>query len=741
MAINDSGQVLGWSKGDLNGTKAYVERAFLLASGQMTDIGVPPTWSQIMPAALNNSGVAVGTGYTSAVGQVAGQYAFVYNNGVMADLNTLAGTTGWVLQYATAVNDSGQIVGWGLNPQGFSRGFLLDPGAEAGPVITAQPQTQTVKTGVMLTLSVTATETPSPTYQWQKNGVAITGATLSKLLVPGVRSFDGGNYTVVVANQAGAVTSNVAVVSVTNPTAPVYYRVTDLGTLAPPAVVGTTYPYGINNAGQIVGVSKTAAGLNHAFLYANGTMSDLGTLPGGGNSTAYAINNAGQIVGTSETATTTRAFIYSGGQLKDLGPGLAALPLANGSARGSTAMWLNNAGQFVWGTGTLAAYSNGLLAANDYSFAGGFTGINGSGQLIGSSGLANSAMIYTNGVYTALGSLNTQEGGNQGYNYPTLAVAINDSGQVLGWSKGDLNGTKAYVERAFLWANGQMTDIGVPPTWSQIMPAALNNSGVAVGTGYTGAVGQVAGQYAFVYSNGVMADLNTMVAASGLVLRYATAINDNGQIVGWGTNSGGAAHAFLLTPTVGSPTISVQPQSIAPSLGGAATLTVTATGSPSPTYQWLKNGAAVSGATNATLNFSAVQAADGANYTVAITNSTGTVTSAIATLTVNPPATIPVFTTQPLSQVGVVGNTLTLSAVVGGFPIPTYQWKINGVVVPGAIGSSFTIGSLQASDAASYTVVATNSVGSVTSNAAVLTVNSPPVIITQPTLNALVVEG
>ena len=63
------------------------------------------------------------------------------------------------------------------------------------------------------------------------------------------------------------------------------------------------YAYGINDAGQVVGESDTAAGAHHAFITGpNGVgMTDLGTL-GGDYSLAYGINDAGQVVGESNTA-------------------------------------------------------------------------------------------------------------------------------------------------------------------------------------------------------------------------------------------------------------------------------------------------------------------------------------------------------------------------------------------------------------------------------------------------------
>ena len=75
----------------------------------------------------------------------------------------------------------------------------------------------------------------------------------------------------------------------------VLYSVTDLGSLGG----NYTFASGINNAGQIAGTSYTASFVQHAFLYSNGVMTDIGTLPGGATSLGSAINNAEQMEGSN----------------------------------------------------------------------------------------------------------------------------------------------------------------------------------------------------------------------------------------------------------------------------------------------------------------------------------------------------------------------------------------------------------------------------------------------------------
>ncbi len=107
------------------------------------------------------------------------------------------------------------------------------------------------------------------------------------------------------------------------------------------------------------------------------------------------------------------------------------------------------------------------------------------------------------------------------------------------------------------------------------------------------------------------------------------------------------------------------------------------------------------------------------------------------------PTSAPIFTLQPVSQNLTAGASVTLTATATGNPVPTFQWRKNGVNIGGANSGSFTINNLLLTDAGSYTVVATNSAGSTTSNVAVITVSegtNPPIISNQsPTRNVKIV--
>src|SRR5213075_3287362 len=87
--------------------------------------------------------------------------------------------------------------------------------AAAAPTITTQPANQSVTAGQTATFTVTATGTAPLSYQWQKKGTAIAGATASSYTTPPTTSSDNGSqFTVVVSNTAGSVTSNAATLTV-----------------------------------------------------------------------------------------------------------------------------------------------------------------------------------------------------------------------------------------------------------------------------------------------------------------------------------------------------------------------------------------------------------------------------------------------------------------------------------------------------------------------------------------------
>jgi len=158
------------------------------------------------------------------------------------------------------------------------------------------------------------------------------------------------------------------------------FTIKDLGTL--PLGFPTTIAFGINNRGQVVGAAATASWIRHAFLFDDGVMTDLGTLPGGSYSDATGINNRGQVVGVASTASgETHAFLFENGAMVDLG--------------------------------TLHGGESGAA------------GINDRGQVVGTSD--SHAFLFENGVMVDLGTLGTVLGADRSF-----ANSINNRGEVVG---------------------------------------------------------------------------------------------------------------------------------------------------------------------------------------------------------------------------------------------------------------------------------------------------------------------
>ena len=189
--------------------------------------------------------------------------------------------------------------------------------------------------------------------------------------------------------------------------------------------------------------------------------------------------------------------------------------------------------------------------------------------------------------------------------------------------------------------------------------------------------------------------------------------------------------AFLAGCDKGTPpTISTPPTAQTACVGGKVTFSVTAAGKAPLSYQWKKDGTAISGATNATYTIGSVAAGDAGSYTVVVTNAAGSITSAAAVLTVNVPPTI---TAQPAAQSACPGKSVLFSVTATGTPPFSYQWKKDGTTIAGATTAIYTIPAVTNADEGTYTVVVTNGCGSVTSTPAALSLGAAPTITSEPT--------
>jgi len=274
----------------------------------------------------------------------------------------------------------------------------------------------------------------------------------------------------------------------------------------------------INDAGQVAGVylAHNSAGEvkgQRAFLYLHGVVTDLG-VPGVNIKClpAVLLNRAGQVVvdndshegskklAGAENIRTTEAFLYSSAGYVGLGT------LATGTSEqgDSAARGVNDAGEVV---GQSTVYDT----PTHYTLRGAF--------------------LYSHGVMTSLC------GPAGPHNRDSTAVAINNAGQVAGWSDSSDTLGVSSTRAAFLYSGGAMISLGSlgtdPDGHGSSQAVALNRSGQVTGTSEVYVGGKAKGCGAFLYSSGQMLNLgNFGVDKSGVGESIPCAINDAGQVIG-----------------------------------------------------------------------------------------------------------------------------------------------------------------------------------------------------------------
>ena len=205
-------------------------------------------------------------------------------------------------------------------------------------------------------------------------------------------------------------------------------------------------------------------------------------------------------------------------------------------------------------------------------------------------------------------------------------------------------------------------------------------------------------------------------------------------------NTIGTISSRSATLSVGTaPLITTQPTGVLGLIGRTAAFSVTATGTGTLSYQWLRNSVALPGATSPTYITPTLTASDnGACYTVTVRNAYGTANSAMGQLILG---YVPVITSQPANAWASVGRPALFGVTANGTGTVTYQWMKNGVAIPGATSATYTTpGTTLADHGSSFCVNVSNSLGTLPSKTAILNVGTAPTITAQP-LNALVLAG
>jgi pectate lyase len=180
------------------------------------------------------------------------------------------------------------------------------------------------------------------------------------------------------------------------------------------------------------------------------------------------------------------------------------------------------------------------------------------------------------------------------------------------------------------------------------------------------------------------------------------------------------------TPPPVAPAITTEPTNQMVLASQTAAFTVMASGTAPLHFQWYFNtNAVLDGATGSTLTLNNVQTNDAGSYSVIVTNSAGSATSMVATLTVSNITAAPSITTQPQDQTVIVGQTAVFSVGAAGTPPLSYQWYFNtNTLLADATNASLALNNVQTNDAGVYSVIVTNSLGVTNSVFATLTVTA-----------------
>jgi len=211
----------------------------------------------------------------------------------------------------------------------------------------------------------------------------------------------------------------------------------------------------------------------------------------------------------------------------------------------------------------------------------------------------------------------------------------------------------------------------------------------------------------------------------------SVAYEDAGEFRCLASNSGGSAlsAAAVLSVSLRPPEITISPAAVSVKENEAVSFSCAASGTL-VRYQWQRDEADIAGATAATYDIARVTVAHAGAYRCVASNSGGTATSAAAALSVG--LLPPVITAHPVSRTVMEQAAASFSCSVSGTSV-LVRWQKNGEDITGSASSTLTIADVRADAAGEYACVASNSGGSVTSQAATLTVTLiAPAITTQP---------
>ena len=594
------------------------------------------------------------------------------------------------------------------------------------PVITQQPQDTTVCEGGTATFSVTATNADS--YQWQKDGSNISGATSDTYTINSVTSSDAGSYTCVVSNSNGSTTSNSATLTVN------------------PATAITTQPSDATAcAGDNVTFSVTATGSNLTYQWQkdgsdiSGATSDTYTINGvsstdAGSYTCDVTGDCGSVTSNSSTLTLNPATAITT-QPSDAtacaGDNVTFSVTATGS--NLTYQWQKD-GSDISGATSDTYTINGVSSTDAGSYTCDVTGDCGSVTSNSATLTVNPATAITTqpSDATACAGDNvtfsvTATGSNLTYQWQKdgsdISGATSDTYTINGVSSTDAGSYTCVVtgDCGSVTSNSATLTLSTPTT----DPASVSATDTIICSGesttltYSGGSGDT-----FVWYSGSCG--GTQVGTGNNLSVSPTSTT---TYYGRWENSCGESSCLNVTITV-----STEITANAGNDDNTCTDTYTLSANdPTPgTGQWTISSGSGTFADASDPNTTLTIASSPVVATWTITNGS-CVSSDNVTITQLDSTEI---TTQPVSVTDAnLGDTVEFTVVATGSNL-TYQWQLNANDISGATSDTYTINGVTTADTGTYTVVVSGDCGSVTSEGAVLAI----VVSDLQTLNELGVK-
>ena len=511
------------------------------------------------------------------------------------------------------------------------------------PAIITQPTSRTVAIGQLASFSIATTGTAPLSYQWKRNGVAISGATSASYATPVTTAADNGmQFSAVVRNSAGTATSHVAVLIVK-------------ATVAAPSI--STQPLSQNvTAGQSAKFSVVAGGIAPlTYQWSKNGSSIRGAVSSSYATPVTSISDNGAwfavLVRNSAGVATSNAVTLNV-KAAAVAPSITVQPLARSVVAGQAATFS------VTTTGT------GPMAYQWKKTGSPITGAISSSYTTALTTPSDNGKQFTVLVSNSAGNVTS---------IPAL-LTVKAAGPVPGcllssgtWVNTLLTQTQTSSFHIAFDATPSTSTVdavtglssGTASAYQNLAAIVRFNSGGTIdarnGSTYTSgaAIPYSAGvSYHFTldvnlathtYDAYVMIGSVQTTIGANLAFRTeqakATSLSYLGAMSSLGSHT--VCNVKMSSPSATAPAIATQPVSRTVVAGQPATFSVVASGTATLTYQWKKNGTALSGATSASYTTPAATASDNAaKFTVVVSNAAGSVASNPASLTVSAAATL-----------------------------------------------------------------------------------------------------